>query len=125
MTSPVERSGGSGTTLRSGQARRMSPSTCMDSGAASISSRPPAPESKAPGSSSLCAEVRPAGRVAPLQLAYRPRPLDAPLMISVAGVRGIVGDSLTPPVLARFAAAFAAEMPAGEFVVGRDARRSG
>ena len=46
-------------------------------------------------------------------------------MISVAGVRGIVGQSLTPPVLARFAAAFAAELPAGEVVVGRDARRSG
>ena len=29
------------------------------------------------------------------------------LMISVAGVRGIVGDSLTPPVLIRFAEAFA------------------
>ena len=28
-------------------------------------------------------------------------------MISVAGVRGIVGESLTPPVVARFAAAFA------------------
>jgi phosphomannomutase len=46
-------------------------------------------------------------------------------MISVAGVRGIVGESLTPPVIARFAAAFAAELPSGEVVVGRDARRSG
>jgi phosphomannomutase len=46
-------------------------------------------------------------------------------MISVAGVRGIVGQSLTPPVLARFAAAFAAELPPGEVVVGRDARVSG
>ena len=51
--------------------------------------------------------------------------MKAPLMISVAGVRGIVGRSLTPPVLARFAAAFAAELPPGEVVVGRDARRSG
>src|SRR5207249_221236 len=58
-------------------------------------------------------------------LAYPPRPMSAPLMISVAGVRGIVGESLTPPVLARFAAAFAAELPPGEIVVGRDARRSG
>ena len=33
--------------------------------------------------------------------------MTSPLMISVAGVRGIVGESLTPPVLARFAAAFA------------------
>ena len=46
-------------------------------------------------------------------------------MISVAGVRGIVGDSLTPPVLSRFAAAFARELGPGEVVVGRDARTSG
>ncbi len=46
-------------------------------------------------------------------------------MISVAGVRGIVGESLTPPVLARFAAAFACELDTGEIVVGRDARPSG
>jgi phosphomannomutase len=47
------------------------------------------------------------------------------LMISVAGIRGIVGDSLTPPVVARFAAAFAHGLGAGPVVVGRDARRSG
>src|SRR5262245_63795067 len=46
-------------------------------------------------------------------------------MISVAGIRGIVGESLTPPVVARFAAAFAAGLPDGPVVVGRDARRSG
>ena len=46
-------------------------------------------------------------------------------MISVAGVRGIVGESLTPPVLARFAAAFARELGQGPVVVGRDARTSG
>jgi phosphomannomutase len=51
--------------------------------------------------------------------------MSAPLMISVAGVRGIVGESLTPPVLAAFAAAFAKESPPGPIVVGRDARRSG
>lgn len=50
---------------------------------------------------------------------------DAPLMISVAGVRGIVGTSLTPPLLTRFAAAFACELGPGAVVVGRDARRSG
>jgi len=47
------------------------------------------------------------------------------LMISVAGVRGIVGESFTPPVAARFAAAFAAALPAGPIVIGRDARASG
>ena len=49
----------------------------------------------------------------------------SPLMISVAGVRGIVGDSLTPPVASRFAAAFACALGPGPVVVGRDARRSG
>jgi phosphomannomutase len=46
-------------------------------------------------------------------------------MISVAGVRGIVGASLTPPVLTRFAAAFAGTLGPGAVVVGRDARVSG
>jgi phosphomannomutase len=59
-----------------------------------------------------------------LGLAYR-RAMSGKLMISVAGIRGIVGESLTPPVVARFAAAFAAGLPEGPVVVGRDARRSG
>jgi phosphomannomutase len=46
-------------------------------------------------------------------------------MISVAGIRGVVGSSLTPPLVSRFAAAFARELPPGPVVVGRDARRSG
>jgi phosphomannomutase len=46
-------------------------------------------------------------------------------MISVAGVRGIVGESLTPPVISRFAAAFAQVLLEGPVVVGRDARLSG
>ncbi len=51
--------------------------------------------------------------------------MTTPLMISVAGVRGIVGDSLTPVVASRFAAAFARSLAPGPVVVGRDARRSG
>lgn len=47
------------------------------------------------------------------------------LMISVAGVRGIVGESLTPAVVTNFAAAFARSLGAGPVVVGRDARTSG
>src|ERR1041385_7356977 len=47
------------------------------------------------------------------------------LMISVAGIRGIVGRSLTPPVVSTFVAAFAATMGPGPIVVGRDARPSG
>ena len=51
--------------------------------------------------------------------------MSSSLMISVAGVRGIVGESLTPPVVARFTAAFARELGDGPVVVGRDARTSG
>lgn len=51
--------------------------------------------------------------------------MKTPLMISVAGVRGIVGESLTPAVVSRFSAAFARSMPPGAIVVGRDARVSG
>jgi phosphomannomutase len=51
--------------------------------------------------------------------------MSTPLMISVAGVRGIVGESFTPPVIAGFAAAFAKEIGPGDVVVGRDARISG
>jgi phosphomannomutase len=46
-------------------------------------------------------------------------------MISVAGVRGIVGESLTPAVVARFSAAFGRSRDGGPIVVGRDARTSG
>jgi len=51
--------------------------------------------------------------------------MSSTLMISVAGVRGIVGESLTPAVIADFAGGFAGELAAGPVVVGRDARRSG
>lgn len=51
--------------------------------------------------------------------------MSAPLMISVAGIRGIVGESLTPPMITRFAAALAHELDPGPIVVGRDARLSG
>ena len=51
--------------------------------------------------------------------------MSTPLMISVAGVRGIVGQTLTPPVLARFCAAFGRSLAAGPVIVGRDARTTG
>ncbi|MEM8910917.1 MAG: phosphoglucosamine mutase [Planctomycetota bacterium] len=47
------------------------------------------------------------------------------LIISVSGLRGIVGDTLTPEVAMRFAASFAAAIPDGTVVVGRDGRESG
>lgn len=48
-----------------------------------------------------------------------------PLIISVSGLRGIVGDSLTPDVAGRYAVAFAAELSEGPLVVTRDGRASG
>ncbi len=49
----------------------------------------------------------------------------APLMVSVSGIRGIVGRSLTAPVLVNYAAAFGRFVGPGAVVVGRDARPSG
>ncbi|MFK8114030.1 MAG: phosphoglucosamine mutase [Rubripirellula sp.] len=47
------------------------------------------------------------------------------LIISVSGLRGIVGDTLTPEVAMRFVAAFSAKLPPGPIIVGRDGRSSG
>lgn len=47
------------------------------------------------------------------------------LIISVSGLRGIVGRSLTPDVACRYAAAFAGLLPAGPVVVTRDGRANG
>lgn len=46
-------------------------------------------------------------------------------IISVSGLRGIVGDSLTPEIAIRYASAFVAELPAGSIVITRDGRASG
>jgi phosphomannomutase len=46
-------------------------------------------------------------------------------IISVSGLRGIVGETLTPDVAMRYAAAFAALAPPGAILVGRDGRPSG
>src|SRR5512142_1517184 len=47
------------------------------------------------------------------------------LMVSASGVRGIVGDRLTPEVVLRVTAAHAAMLEPGPVVVGRDSRPSG
>ena len=47
------------------------------------------------------------------------------LIISVSGLRGIVGETLTPEVATRFVAAFATKLPAGPIIIGRDGRNSG
>ena len=47
------------------------------------------------------------------------------LMISVSGVRGIVGDGLTPDVAVKFAQAYGSTFGPGPVVVGRDSRATG
>jgi phosphomannomutase len=47
------------------------------------------------------------------------------LKISISGVRGILGDSLTPQLAAAFAQAFGTYLGGGPVIVGRDARPSG
>ncbi len=47
------------------------------------------------------------------------------LMVSISGVRGVVGDSLTPEVVVRYAAAFARYSGGGKIVLGRDGRITG
>jgi phosphomannomutase len=51
--------------------------------------------------------------------------MDDPLIVSVSGLRGVMGSSLTAEVASRYAAAFAAGLPPGPIVIGRDGRESG
>lgn len=48
-----------------------------------------------------------------------------PLMVSISGVRGVVGESLTPEVVVAYAAAFAEYCRRGTIVIGRDGRTTG
>lgn len=47
------------------------------------------------------------------------------LRISVSGVRGVVGESLTPQLASKFAQAFGTYLGKGSVIVGRDSRQSG
>ena len=47
------------------------------------------------------------------------------LMMGVSGVRGVVGENLTPELLTRLGAAFGTYLKGGKVVVGRDTRVSG
>jgi phosphomannomutase len=47
------------------------------------------------------------------------------LLVSVSGVRGVVGETLTADVALRFAAAFGTFLKPGKVVVGGDTRRTG
>jgi len=47
------------------------------------------------------------------------------LRISVSGVRGVVGESLTPQLASKFAQAFGTYLGRGNIIVGQDSRKSG
>jgi phosphomannomutase len=47
------------------------------------------------------------------------------LKISISGVRGVIGESLTPTLLTRFAQAFGTYVGSGTIVIGRDTRTTG
>ncbi len=46
-------------------------------------------------------------------------------MISISGIRGIVGESLTPEVIVKYASAFAEYSKFGTIIIGRDGRITG
>src|SRR5690349_16101523 len=46
-------------------------------------------------------------------------------IISVSGLRGIIGESLSPELAMRFSCAFAALAPSGPIVIARDGRATG
>jgi phosphomannomutase len=47
------------------------------------------------------------------------------LMMSVSGVRGIVGETMTPELAVQLGAAFGSHLGGGEIIIGRDSRPSG
>ena len=47
------------------------------------------------------------------------------LKVGVSGVRGIVGESLTPLLVSSFASSFGRYVGGGRVVIGRDTRPSG
>lgn len=50
---------------------------------------------------------------------------DAPLIVSVSGIRGVIGKSLTPGVVTDFAAAYGSRVAGETVVLSRDGRASG
>jgi phosphomannomutase len=47
------------------------------------------------------------------------------LMVSISGIRGVVGDSLTPQTIIKYASAYAEYCKRGHIIVGRDGRITG
>lgn len=48
-----------------------------------------------------------------------------PLMMSVSGVRGVIGESMTPTLAAELGCAYGTHLQGGKVVIGRDSRPSG
>ena len=48
-----------------------------------------------------------------------------PLMVSISGIRGVVGDTLTPETIVKYASAYAEFCNRGPIIVGRDGRITG
>ena len=51
--------------------------------------------------------------------------MSSELLVSVSGIRGVVGEGLTAEAVARFAAAYGASVNGGRVVLSRDSRPSG
>ena len=47
------------------------------------------------------------------------------LMVSISGIRGVIGESLTPQIISKYILAFASYLNGGTVIVGRDSRVSG
>lgn len=52
-------------------------------------------------------------------------PIQSEPIISVSGLRGVIGEQLTPAVAVKYVSALAATLPSGKVVIGRDGRSSG
>lgn len=57
--------------------------------------------------------------------ASKPVPASESLMISISGIRGVIGRTLTPEIAAKYGAAFGTWANGGSVVIGRDSRVSG
>ena len=44
------------------------------------------------------------------------------LMVSISGIRGIVGETLTPETIVKYTSAYASYCTRGHIIVGRDGR---
>ena len=49
----------------------------------------------------------------------------AALMVSISGIRGVVGESLTPTIIEKYTLAYGSSLNKGKVILGRDSRTSG